>query len=120
MGFCKHCGNSTGKKRGSRCNTCISKVRRLQTKKKAVEYLGGKCSKCGYDSHLAALEFHHTDPNLKDLTIGTMMNRKWNSIVKELDKCIILCSNCHRIEHSKYEETASLVSEAAKSAKLRE
>lgn len=71
-------------------------------KRKAVDYLGGRCTKCGYNGHLAALEFHHLDGKDKDFAIGTAMNRKWESLEKEVDKCILLCSNCHRIEHSTY------------------
>ena len=86
-------------------------------KKRCVEYLGGKCSKCGYDEHLAALEFHHLDPKDKDITLGKVMNRKWDSLKKELDKCVLLCSNCHRIEHSDYSNMSGLVVEADVSAK---
>ena len=100
--ICKYCGKVISH-RGNVCNTCISRIRRYNFKNQAVVYLGGKCSKCGYNAHLAALEFHHTDNN-KEFSIGAKLNKKWESIVKELDKCILLCSNCHRIEHSKYED----------------
>ena len=115
MKFCKHCGKSISK--GTRCNTCVSKLRRLELKQKAVSYKDGECEKCGYNEHLAALEFHHRDPKNKDFAIGGNMNRGWEFVKKELDKCILLCSNCHRIEHSKYDETSSLVKEANLSAK---
>ena len=101
MKYCKHCGKST--KRGNQCNTCVSKIRRFKTKKKAVDYKGGKCVRCGYDKHLAALEFHHTNPDEKDFNFGDIKNKKWDTIKDELDKCILLCSNCHRIEHSSYD-----------------
>lgn len=101
MNHCKNCGKAT-KTKGYECNNCVSNRRRYEMKKKAITHLGGKCVNCGYNGHLAALEFHHLNPKEKDFTIGKMMNRKWDSIVKEIDKCIILCSNCHRIEHSKY------------------
>ena len=101
MNYCKNCGKATNTK-GFECNNCVSNRRRLETKRKAVDHLGGKCTKCGYDKHLAALEFHHLDPKQKDFTLGKVLNRKWSSIVKEIEKCILLCSNCHRIEHSKY------------------
>ncbi len=116
MKYCKYCGKSTGTK-GFQCNTCVSKIRRLQIKQKAVEYKGGKCERCGYDKHLAALEFHHLNPEEKDFNFGDMKSRKWEDIKDELNKCILLCSNCHRVEHSKYEETSSLVLEADRSAK---
>jgi 5-methylcytosine-specific restriction endonuclease McrA len=100
--FCILCGVEFSY-RGTKCRTCVSRTRRYEFKKKAVEHLGGKCTRCGYSSHLAALEFHHIADD-KDFTIGKRLNSSWEKIVKELDKCILLCSNCHRIEHSKYEE----------------
>lgn len=118
--YCRHCGKHTGKKRGIRCNTCISRIRRYETKKKAVEYLGGKCVRCGYDKHLAALEFHHLEPTGKDFDFGNVKSKKWESIQYELDKCILLCSNCHRIEHSKYDTLHSLFLEDGTSAKRTE
>jgi hypothetical protein len=90
-----------------------------QTKQKAVEYKGGKCEKCGYDKSLAALVFHHRDPKEKDFRISEK-NRKWEQIEAELDKCDLLCSNCHHEEHERiaeigrkerYEKIRSLVPE---------
>lgn len=56
--------------------------------------------RCDYDKHPAAMEFHHRDPTQKDFTIADVANRAWEVIRAELDKCDLLCSNCHRIEHS--------------------
>ena len=89
------------------CNTCVSKLRRRFGKIKAINYLGGKCNRCGYaitDDNFAAFEFHHPDDN-KDLEIGSILNRKWETIEEELKKCELLCSNCHRISHSDYGNT---------------
>jgi len=89
------------------CNTCVSKLRRRASKIKAINYLGGKCKKCNYeinDINFAAFEFHHSEDN-KEMAIGTSLNRKWEIIKKELDKCELLCSNCHRIIHSDYDNT---------------
>jgi hypothetical protein len=62
-----------------------------------------KCSKCGF-SHPAALDFHHLDPAKKDIAVSQMVanGNGWNRIMEEVAKCIVLCSNCHRILH--YEE----------------
>ncbi len=77
----------------------VSKKRR-ELKKDAVEYLGGKCKICGYNNYIGALEFHHIDPSQKDFSISTSGNtRAWVKIKKELDKCILLCANCHREVH---------------------
>lgn len=88
-------------RRGKECNNCTSNRRRREAKLKALELLGGKCIKCGYNAHPAALEFHHLDKEEKDFSFSRFHNRKWKTLEQELRKCVILCSNCHRIEHSK-------------------
>ena len=59
------------------------------------------CSNCGYKTHAAALEFHHIDPKSKVFTIGSNYHLPLDIVQQEIDKCIILCANCHRIEHYK-------------------
>ena len=67
----------------------------------AVEYKGGCCEKCGYKKYIGALEFHHLDPNEKDFGIADKgFIRSWDKIKKELDKCILVCSNCHKEIHN--------------------
>lgn len=83
------------------CNEKISEYRR-NLKLKAVEYKGGKCQHCGYSKSVSALEFHHIDPNEKDFGISTKgSTRSFEKIKLELDKCIMLCANCHREEHDR-------------------
>lgn len=86
-----------------RCKRCaIDAVnkRRRKLKQLSVDYKGGKCFICGYNKCVSALEFHHINPLEKDFSISTTGNTKsWNDIKIELDKCILLCSNCHREEH---------------------
>ena len=74
-------------------------TRRRKLKKIGVEYLGGKCSVCGYDKCIWALEFHHTDPSEKDFGISEYSNLAWHKIKEELNKCVLLCSNCHKETH---------------------
>ena len=73
---------------------------RIKVKNKLVEYKGGKCEKCGYNRCIDALEFHHKDPNQKDFSIG---GKSWSfeKLKNEVDKCILVCANCHREIHSK-------------------
>lgn len=90
-------------KKRYRCRKCrvdaVDKRRRL-LKAKAVEYKGGVCSKCGYDKCLSALDFHHIDPKEKDFSISSDGHtRSWEQIKNELDKCILVCANCHREIH---------------------
>ena len=72
---------------------------RREKKQRAIEKMGGKCQKCGYNKCPAALEFHHKDPNEKDFTIKDIVAGSWSKIEGELEKCIMLCANCHREEH---------------------
>ena len=76
------------------------KKRRKKIKEMAIEYKGGKCQRCGYDKYIGALEFHHIDEKEKDFGISDGKTRSWESIKEELDKCILVCSNCHREIHA--------------------
>lgn len=75
----------------------------METRRKCIEYLGGKCSRCGYDKCDRAIEFHHINPSEKDFTIGhrtsIIFDNNPDFFKRELDKCILLCRNCHRKEH---------------------
>jgi len=86
------------------CKPCTGKqtlLRQRKFKTQCVEYKGGKCIKCGYNKYIGALDFHHLDPSQKDFTIAATKLWKLNDLViKELDKCVLLCSNCHREEHN--------------------
>lgn len=72
--------------------------RRRAIKLKCVEYLGGKCVECGYDACHAALEFHHKDPAQKTMPMdaANLCSNTWEKVLAELDKCALLCANCHR------------------------
>ena len=75
--------------------------RRKKVRLMAINYKGGKCEQCGYDRCLESLDFHHTDPTKKDFGISSKgYTRSWNRIRKELDKCIMICANCHREVHA--------------------
>jgi 5-methylcytosine-specific restriction endonuclease McrA len=56
------------------------------------------CAICGYNESTFALEFHHTNPKSKKFNLATLsgLSRSESSIVDELNKCILLCSNCHK------------------------
>ena len=56
------------------------------------------CSICGM-YHPGVLDFHHVDPSKKDFTIAKSRTKSKEKFLRELDKCIVLCSNCHRILH---------------------
>ena len=99
------------------CNNCHREIHFLEDKNNErrtdkiiyLEYKGSKCIKCGYNKCPAALSFHHRISNEKEFWIGGL-NERLNSIneleeriKKEIDKCDILCMNCHTLEHSDIE-----------------
>lgn len=93
-----------GKKYMSHCKTCYQRKyteKSRENKRLSVNYLGGKCSKCGYSKCLAALDFHHLISDSKEYNISQLMkSSSFDKIKTELDKCALLCSNCHREEHN--------------------
>jgi len=84
-----------------RCKQCRSAAvsnKRRQLKQKALSYKGSCCSICGYYKCTAALEFHHQD-DTKEFTISSGDIKSWDKMKIELDKCILVCANCHRELH---------------------
>jgi hypothetical protein len=86
----KHQGYPTQKDRG------------LARKLRIITTLGGKCSLCGYNKNLAAFAFHHTDPSWKQfkLDMRSLSNRTWEAVLVELEKCVLVCANCHAELHN--------------------
>ena len=74
---------------------------RKSAKIKLIEYKGGECEICGYDKKMPSVyDFHHIDPEQKDFNIG-FKGRTYSiaRMKKEVDKCLLLCANCHREIH---------------------
>lgn len=66
---------------------------------RAVQELGGKCKHCGIDD-IFVLHFHHKDPTKKEFGISQFsVHGEWCELKKEIDKCILLCGNCHSKLH---------------------
>ena len=82
------------------CTSDQSLKRQRALKEQAIQYKGGKCSVCDYSKYQGALEFHHLDPSEKDFTISQVRHTSFEKIKKELDKCVLLCANCHREVHA--------------------
>lgn len=104
--FCKKHGNTpffldkSGTWRCKKCRNEAVQKRREKLKLMAIEYKGGKCEICGYDKCPDAMEFHHINSNEKDFGISQNgCTRSFDNMKKELDKCILVCSNCHREIH---------------------
>lgn len=107
--ICKKCGTTDESdfykdnytRNSWNCKKCAKRYsfeKRRFIKKKCVEYKGGECVKCGYKRNYSALEFHHVTDD-KDFLI-TKSSYSWDKIRAELDKCILLCSICHKEEHN--------------------
>ena len=85
----------------------------------AIDYKGGRCQLCGYNRCPEALEFHHLETSGKDFGISDKgYTRSWKKIKEELDKCILLCANCHREVHTGLQLPREIVVE--KSGEFRE
>lgn len=79
------------------------KLRTLAKKIKLTKLFGGKCNKCGYDKYYL-LQFHHIDPSTKEFEIGRN-DYRFSRLIKEANKCILLCPRCHMLEHIKEKVT---------------
>ena len=87
------------------------KKRGLERKLHFVTKLGGKCSVCGYSKNLSGLAFHHLGGKEFQLDARSLSNRKLEPILKELEKCVLLCHNCHAETHNPSLDLAELLIE---------
>ena len=106
MTICKVCGREYDydSRRGhglEKCNTCLATRRRLSKKPRLVKIFGRCCCKCGYNTCLDALDFHHLDESQKEFGIGKSYNVAWKRLLTEAEKCILVCKNCHAEIHAK-------------------
>jgi hypothetical protein len=82
-------------------------------KKFCVEYKGSKCNCCGLKTdQLEVYDFHHLNRDEKEFSVGKMCHADKQMVIKELDKCILVCSNCHRtIEYERGYDLEQVVDE---------
>ncbi len=73
-------------------------MRRKRLARRKIFFEGKKCERCGFDD-ARALEYHHKDPSEKEFTIGQIMASPIHVIEKEIEKCELICANCHTIDH---------------------
>lgn len=106
---CKVCG-ITGeenfyKSHAYYCKTHWNQEVHRRQKQKFIDYLnqyrsGVKCEKCGYDKGFWGLAFHHRDPSVKEFSIEKNRGKRLEALKQELDKCDVLCHNCHAEVHA--------------------
>lgn len=97
--FCSKCGDECGEKGGwGFCKKHYKNERVSAIKDACISVFGGKCSKCEGKYHRSVFDFHHLKE--KDHSIADLIsNKSPDKIANELEKCILLCANCHRLEH---------------------
>lgn len=99
-GLCVYCGRPSGL--NATCVDCRNKESRKREAviRKVVDYLGGSCQICGLKTNeIEIYDCHHVDPKEKEKGIGELRHKDWAIIIAELEKCILLCANCHRRLH---------------------
>lgn len=107
--ICKTCGKEKYQKGTNlSCNTCRTNARRKDKRNQCIKYAGGKCKNCGYNACLDALDFHHIDPLEKSFELSSHWNKKFATLKVEIDKCLLLCSNCHREVHAGFLDISHL------------
>ena len=80
-----------------------NREKRLLIKTQCVNYLGGKCLRCNNSFHPNVYDFHHRNPNDKENNLASLLKKErfkmTDNLKIELDKCELVCSNCHRMIH---------------------
>lgn len=101
------CGETDPNKFYGNKTTVCAKCHLLRTHLKGKENrayilirLGGKCINCDFDKWRSSLDVHHLDPKKKDLDFSTIRYWARDRIDKEIEKCVLLCRNCHAAHHS--------------------
>lgn len=83
------------------CSNAQTVERQKRFKQQCVNWKGGECVGCGYNKCNNALDFHHLGQDKKEFSIAHARLTSFNENIKrELDKCILVCSNCHREIHA--------------------
>lgn len=104
---CGKCGEEDptkfyGSKR-SICGRCHNEdciARGDANRDRALAYLGARCSSCGFDRFMCALDVHHVDAGSKDAAFSSARGWSWNRLKRELRLCVLLCKNCHAAHHA--------------------
>ncbi len=103
---CKHHGETVFSQLNNgywRCLKCASDYQtktNQSLKTRMVDHAGGCCVVCNYDGYIGALEFHHIKPSTKSFEVNSRCKKTWEAILTEIEKCVLLCSNCHKEVHA--------------------
>ena len=89
-------------------NSKITRMRKINLvgKERMSNYIeertGHKCQCCDQHFPVEALDFHHPDPKYKEFGLelnAWIVNKSVSKVIREADKCVIICSVCHTLEH---------------------
>jgi hypothetical protein len=102
--YCKACCNEKSRVWHSKRSNLDKRNKAVNTRMRArkqelVNRFGGKCTDCGGEFSAVVYDFHHTDPTEKDFNPSYIFKMNPQRAEEELKKCVMLCSNCHRIRH---------------------
>lgn len=96
---CAECGLITGAKGGwGLCQRHYKRARHETLKDAAIATFGSRCAHCGGSFHRAVFDFHHRGDKLHSPS-EMFLGKSLSALAQELAKCILLCANCHRLEH---------------------
>lgn len=108
-GLTAHFSDAQHTLRCKKCRSAAVHKRRKEMRIKGIQLLGGACSNCGYNKCMNALHFHHRNPAEKEFGLSVRgMTRSWDKYKAELDKCELLCANCHAETHAELYEAYDL------------
>ena len=93
--------NNKGGKRDKEKHKLYVMKRRDEKKQILVEHFGNVCQDCKRSFPPCCYDFHHIDPSTKCFEIAPRLDGNLNTIMEEAKKCVMICSNCHRIRHYK-------------------
>ena len=89
-------GGRSGKPYNKDCPKAVyAKEYRNRNLAKIAKIKESGCIQCGYNAHPETLQFHHMDPSTKKFGIGSSVMRSWEKLQAEINKCVLLCANCH-------------------------
>jgi hypothetical protein len=96
---CEKCGQKTGAKGGwGMCQKHYRQERYEAIKDAAISVLGPNCSRCGGSFHRSVFDFHHVGEKSSSPS-SILTNKSLEYLAEELSRCVLLCANCHRLEH---------------------
>lgn len=79
--------------------TRVGAARRRARKEAIIALKGGACEACGGTFPHYVYDLHHRDPSTKETGMTDLQDKAWSRVLAELEKCDLLCANCHRVAH---------------------